>query len=261
MPHAGAQGLQTGGLNGPSRASSLPQRPGKPGLPNPAASAPVGSSPATSSDPAKPAATDGLTLSDTWRGGMQGGSHTLRDIQTVMAPHGKPAVDLSRHDEMFVLTQPPIRYLEPRREAIQKLPLASTLATQTTVATPGFPRGSLVFYSYDTRALGQYNKLCLVVDRADQVVAVQLLAETPRAWPPLVRSGFTCYNFVQHRVRTSSNSAAWHAMGAGDRPGQYYIDSQLVSGGRLKEVSRTYLTQPMVDLILHCASLNATNAL
>lgn len=192
---------------------------------------------------------------------MQGGSHTLRDIQTVMAPHGKPAVDLSRHDEMLVVTQPPIRYLEARSEAIKKLPIASTMATQATVATPGFPRASLVFYSYDTRGMGHYNKLCLIVDRADQVVAVQLLAETPRAVLPTERSGFTCYNFVQHRIRTSTNSTAWHTMGRGDSPGQYYIDSQLVSSNRLKEVSRTYLTQPMVDLILHCVTLNATGGL
>ena len=232
-----------GGLT-PNRPSMLPNR-------KPAAATPAG--PATTTG--APNAQRGLILAAGWNTQMQGGTETLHDLEKLMKPFGHPAVDLERHDNFLLLQQPAVHYLAPRREVVGQLPITSTMATSATVATPGFPKGSLSFYVYDARGLGQYNRISLVVDSADQVVAIQTLAETPQKYPKDWVGGFSCYNFVQHRVRSSGAADISHVM---ERAGQgvYSIDSGLRIGGSLKEVSRTYVPQPLVDLILHCVTLN-----
>jgi hypothetical protein len=112
-------------------------------------------------------------------------------------------VDLTGDGRMNVYQD--ITYLMPFRAAADSIKLDSRMASKVLIACPGFPRDSFYYYAFDGRFEGGFNRLYLVVDRADQVVCVQLVEEATKAKTDVWRDlGWHCYDFVNARTKATN---------------------------------------------------------
>src|SRR5207249_7615444 len=100
-------------------------------------------------------------------------------------------------------------YLMDSEQAATNLGLAHSVASRVPVATPGFPKNSLYYIGYDGAFEGHFNRLYLVTDVANKVVAIQLVDEHPKGrWKSaaaLAAASWSTYNFINARMRASDN--------------------------------------------------------
>lgn len=203
------------------------------------------------------AATNQLTLSATWNTYEKGGDRILDDLHDLLVPQGQPAVDLSPDNSLVLFGQ--IYYLMPVREAGRIL--GQPLSPRKGVNCPGFPKDS--FYSHATEGnFGEgFERLYLVTDAADRVVAVQIVNEHPdeSLWledPQLFQEKWHTYNFIQMKTK---GSAKWRIGQRVQNAGRVIrIDSELVANdeygyfglGDSKARVSLFLPQPVVNIIL-----------
>jgi hypothetical protein len=217
---------------------------------------------------------------------MQGGSATVNDLGRLFGSLAKPNVDLSAATEATLYEQ--ITYLMPARQAIESLKLNVRVPSKVLIACPGLPRDSLYYYAIDGRFGGTYNRLYLMVDRADQVVSVELVDESPKltGWHPHEDQGWHTYDFVNARtkalntMRVEQHVALW-VTSKFDESNDIYafapvisaknanwkvarVDSALLSTDRygavksVKQNARWYVPRQIVELILICVQKSGT---
>lgn len=236
-------------------------------------------------------APSGLSLDRGWQTPLQGGSATLHDLGTLLSPFAKPSANLAPSPGLKVFDA--VTYLMPLEEAKKVLNLNQRVIPKNKVNCPGFPKDSFFHYAFDGVFEGHFNKLYLVTDKADQVVAVQLVAESPKKDQidaPYNPTDWHTYNFVLARSKAirrlwvdhkpfflemdrSKGKEVWN-----DYDSKYTfkqpkgevnmlrIDSLLMDPGRREgyrdsdwkalEAVRLYLPKPMMELILHCINLS-----
>lgn len=114
-----------------------------------------------------------------------GKSRVLKDLQSVLSDYGSAEEDTKPHPDALVYRgsamypggpEISIPYLMPRGKALGLLVQRPGLVSPRPALAPGFPPG-MISYEYDIR-YGVFNRLFVVVDQADQVVALQVKAET-----------------------------------------------------------------------------------
>lgn len=226
----------------------------------------------------------GLQLGKGWDTPLQGGTATMDDLSRLFGSLAKPKVDLSEAKGLPIYEG--IMYLMPVRQAIDSLKLSLRLPSKVLIACPGFPRDSFYYYAVDGRFDGHFNRLYLVVDKADQVVSVELVDESPKNTMNLSRreQGWHTYNFVSTRTKATNMLEIDHHVllsGSGrfESTQSYFdpipkisrqnenwtlarVDSALVQLDRkylprqsdlvVKEQVRWYVPRPIVELILTC---------
>ena len=116
----------------------------------------------------------------------QGGkSRVMKDLQSVLSDYGRPEEDTKPHPDALIYQGPAwfpggpnvsIPYLMPRAKALGLLVQRPGIVSARPAVAPGFPPG-MELYEYDIK-FGVYNRMFVVVDQADQVVALQIKAET-----------------------------------------------------------------------------------
>ena len=101
----------------------------------------------------------------------------------------------------------------------------SSSSSRAPLATPGFPKNSLYYVGYDGAFEGHFNRLYLVTDTANKVVAIQLVDEHPKGrWKSaaaLAAATWSTYNFINARMRASDTArvqAASKRQGTGCGP-------------------------------------------
>src|SRR5438046_10149755 len=94
---------------------------------------------------------------------------------------------------------------------------AHSVSSRVPVATPGFPKNSMYYIGYDGAFEGHFNRLYLVTDIANKVVAIQLVDEHPKGhWKSaaaLAAATWSTCNFINQQMRTrhaASESAQSH---------------------------------------------------
>lgn len=127
------------------------------------------------------------------------------------------------------------------------------------VGMPGFPKGSFYYHSFDGNFSipnlppgffnVAYNRLYVVTDSLDQVVAVQVTKESPQGSVKLNPSDLGIYNFVQFRRKGSSAGLVSYKFFEG--PKQGWIQSQLEVNGDCKEIVLMVLPKPTLQLVRH----------
>ena len=229
-----------------------------------------------------PTGQGGLVLDRGWATPMQGGGATMQDLGVLLSPFAKPAVNIAPAPGLKIFEG--VTYLMPYDEARKALNLTQKVVAKNKLACPGFPRDSFFNYGFDGNFDGHFNKLYLVVDKADQVVAVQLVAEKPQMREFGIISldsekmEWHTYNFVSSKSKGSTRLLIEFKQFflKGDRWTQYRptvfsmqpkdpvevlrLDSILVNPGsgettreqRALEAVRLYLPRPMMELILQC---------
>lgn len=133
---------------------------------------------ALSSTASQPSSVSSLVLSANWNTPMQGGSSTLQDLAQLFSAAAKPGTNLAADPAIQVYEGVP--YLAPFQQALKALGITSRPPSKNMVACAGLPRESFFYYAADGNFGGHYNRMYAVVDKADQIVSVQLVDETPR---------------------------------------------------------------------------------
>ncbi|MCW1884548.1 hypothetical protein OKA04_07375 [Luteolibacter flavescens] len=115
----------------------------------------------------------------------QGGkSRVMEDLQSVLSHYGTAKEDTDTHPDAIIYKGPAwyeggpeitIPYLMPVEKALALLVERPGPASRRPAVAPGFPPGMGIF-EYDIRS-GAYNRMFIVVDQANQVVALQAKSE------------------------------------------------------------------------------------
>jgi hypothetical protein len=225
----------------------------------------------------------GITLDRYWDSPAPADAAITKDLATLLSPFAKPALNLAPSPNLEIYSG--VTYLMPLEEAKTKLNLPPKSAPKAPVTGGSFPKNSFFQYSFDGTFEGQYNKLQLVTDTADQVIAIQLVAESPKrdqVDAPYDPPDWRAYNFISSRSKASTklwvSNTAWYPTKTGTwlkyRPAStsttlisaaavLRIDSLFMdpdcrrgysyrgSNWKALEAARLYLPKPLAELILH----------
>src|SRR5881392_3637223 len=229
--------------------------------------------------PSKPAAvpstTPGTQLQVSLQPGydsrMQGGDISMRELQLLLSSHCSEGVDLSGAGTKIYNG---ITYLMDSEQAATNLGLAHSVPSRVLVAAPGFPKNSMYYIGYDGAFEGHFNRVYLVTDVANKVVAVQLLDEHPKArWKSaasLAAASWSSYNFVNARMRASDLMRVQAV--AKRQGGVITIETQMYQRVRSRvgrktieryeeqENSKLFITVPFARIILRCAQAGLSKA-
>ena len=224
--------------------------------------------------PTKPAAapstTPGTQLQVSLQPGydsrMQGGDISMRELQLLLSSHCSEGVDLSGAGAKIYNG---VTYLMDSEQAATNLGLAHSVPSRLPVAAPGFPKSSMYYMGYDGAFEGHFNRIYLVTDTANKVVAIQLVDEHPKGrWKSaaaLAAATWSTYNFVNARMRASDTA---RVQAASKRQGNIVvIDTQVFQRVRTRvgrtnvdryeeqENAKLLIPTPFARIILHCAKI------
>ena len=197
---------------------------------------------------------------------VQGSDIIMRELQLLLSPHCSEAVDLSGYGTNIYKG---VTYLMDSEEAEAILRLLHSIPSRVAVATPGFPRNSLYYIGYDGGFEGHFNRLYLVTDVANKVVAIQLVDEHPKSrWKSaasLAAATWSTYNFINARMRASD---AVRVQAISKRQGNLItIETQMYQRVRTRvertnvdryeeqENAKLFIPTPFARIILHCAQI------
>ena len=224
--------------------------------------------------PTKPAAvpstTPGTQLQVSLQPGydsrMQGGDISMRELQSLLSPHCSEGVDLSGVGTKIYNG---VTYLMDSAQAATVLSLAHSVSSRVPVATPGFPKNSMYYIGYDGAFEGHFNRLYLLTDTANKVVAIQLVDEDPKGrWKSaaaLAAATWSTYNFINARMRASDTV---RVQAISKRQGNVIlIETQMYQRVRTRdgrknvdryeeqENAKLFIPTPFARIILHCAKI------
>ena len=222
--------------------------------------------------PSKPAAvpstTPGTQLQVSLQPGydsrMQGGDISMREMQLLLSSHCSEGVDLSGAGTKIYNG---VTYLMDSEQAATVLSLAHSVSSRVPVATPGFPKNSMYYIGYDGAFEGNFNRLYLLTDTANKVVAIQLVDEDPKGrWKSaaaLAAATWSTYNFINARMRASDTV---RVQAISKRQGNVIlIETQMYQRVRTRdgrknvdryeeqENAKLFIPTPFARIILHCA--------
>jgi len=224
--------------------------------------------------PTKPAAapstTPGTQLQVSLQPGydsrMQGGDISMREMQLLLSSHCSEGVDLSGAGTKIYNG---VTYLMDSEQAATNLGLAHSVPSRVPVAAPGFPKNSMYYVGYDGAFEGHFNRIYLVSDTANKVVAIQLVDEHPKGrWKSaaaLAAATWSTYNFINARMRASDTA---RVQAVSKRQGNIVvIDTQVFQRVRTRvgrtnvdryeeqENAKLLIPIPFARIILHCAKI------
>jgi hypothetical protein len=198
-------------------------------------------------------------LSSYWQNGARNMSQSTADFIGLLNDFGSGQAK-SPPDQNYVLYRK-MPYLAPVADLLKTMGNGKVVVEA--LKAPGLPADSFIGHSVEGFFDG-FSRITLVADRKGQLVAVQLSDRSDKE--PWLRDKW--WNGYSKRVEYSDRwrlinllegrmkgSSAWQ-MGYGLvlTDGVLRIDSEMVSGpdwqSRSKERHRTYLPQPVVDLLL-----------
>jgi len=224
--------------------------------------------------PTKPAATPSTTpgtqlqvsLQPGYDSRMQGGDISMRELQLLLSSHCSEGVDLSGAGTKIYNG---VTYLMDSEQAATNLGLAHSVPSRVPVAAPGFPKNSMYYVGYDGAFEGHFNRIYLVSDTANKVVAIELVDEHPKGrWisaAALAAATWSTYNFINARMRASDTA---RVQAVSKRQGNIVvIDTQVFQRVRTRvgrtnvdryeeqENAKLLIPTPFARIILHCAKI------
>jgi len=195
---------------------------------------------------------------------MQGGDISMRELQLLLSSHCSEGVDLSGAGTKIYNG---VTYLMDSAQAANVLGLAHSVSSRVPVAAPGFPKNSIYYIGYDGAFEGHFNRLYLLTDTANKVVAIQLVDEDPKGrWKSaaaLAAATWSTYNFINARMRASDTV---RVQAISKRQGNVIlIETQMYQRVRTRagrknvdryeeqENAKLFIPTPFARIILHCA--------
>ncbi len=269
LPASNAVAANGSASSGPPR-----QAPAAPPAP-PAVIAPVPRPqavvPAVADTPVPSNAGAGIVLEKDWATAMKDGRIVMNELRDLVAPHAKASQNLKPSPGLEIYER--VTYLMPLKEAMAVLGITQQVGSQKPVDCPGFPYHSTFSYSFNGSFVGGFDTIYLVTDKAQQVVAVQFGAVSPKIKPDRIEG--QTFDFVNTRTKALTVAKVFHET---RKTGSdvLCIDSILLSPegilsesarrisparlysfnpGYFKEMhaTRLYLPRPLMELILYRA--------
>jgi hypothetical protein len=128
---------------------------------------------------------------------------------------------------------------------------------RVSIGMSGFPKNSFYYHSYDGDFSSRvphkgctFNRMYIVTDGWDQVVAVQFTSEVPRGADYIKHTGIGIFNFVQFRRKGSSTAwVRYMTVGEGE------IHTLMGDSKGMKELNVLYLSLPTRQLIEYSLSI------
>ncbi len=194
----------------------------------------------------------GLVLAPSWKDAMGKGVVAADDLEHVLKTgQTKSALDLTPDNSITIYAG--IKYLDELNKARETLEARYgnlTPLTNNIVGTSGFPSDSIHYHAFKGSFDG-FGHLILVTDSDKQVVAVQLLNNTPKSRLLSGHSNkWSVFNFIQNRRKGSSSYAIAYKVEATGEVLQ--IDSELVDKShKSREWIRLFLPKKFAGLLLH----------
>jgi hypothetical protein len=230
-----------------------------------------GTTPIVPTKPAPPPSTSPgtqpqVSLQPGYDSRMQGGDISMRELQLLLSHHCSEGVDLRGAGTKIFNG---VTYLMDSEQAATTLGLAHSVFSRVPVATPGFPKNSMYYIGYDGGFEGHFNRLYLVSDAANKVVAIQLVDEHPKGrWKSaasLAAATWSTYNFINARMRASDTI---RVQAVSKRQGNVVvIETQMYQRVRTRdgrknvdryeeqENTKLFIPIPFARIILHCAQI------
>ena len=174
---------------------------------------------------------------------LSGGSFVLKEMKTLLSSCGSPAIDLSRRSDITVYEG--VGYMTPLEEVVKKLGILKVSSAHE-ISNPAFPEGAK-YYKYDVR-IEEFNKLLLVTDVNDNVIAVQLVDEAPKKRR---MKDHSVEKNISDIVQTRSKGNGRWAVAQTVQPGGITtIDLEVVDNrNQPKEFCRCYLPEPIANIM------------
>ena len=269
-------------FDGYVRKASVSQAEGAPASPAPARTPPAESGPEarTPEEPrpaepgAKPAAPvpppvpgRELALSTSWQNGARAIPQSVTDFLNLLNDFGEAKVTLKPARNYYVYRR--FEYLSSVAEALKTL--GGGRVTTEALKAPGLPSDSFTGSSVDGYFDG-FERIMLIGDRKGQLVAVQLSDRSDRdVWLRHIwwdekqdykkrveySDRWRLVNLFEGRTKGNSAWQLGYAFAQSD--GLLRIDGEMIAGaewqGRSRERHRTYLPQPIVDLMLQMLTM------
>jgi hypothetical protein len=196
--------------------------------------------------------------------GTGGKSRVITDLQSVIKDYGSPENDTAPHPEVMVYKGPApydggpmieIPYLMHSDKAAALLMKRPSLSSPTKALAPGFPPG-MMMREYDIR-FGVFNRLFIITDQIDQVVAVQVKAENGNSpdfpgldWKPAIMPLNSTSDFIVPKTDGTRRATV------GDfRKSHKFIAIDLESGGE----TLLFMPEPLIRLSLFHMSKDQRN--
>jgi len=198
-----------------------------------------------------------LKLAPNWNSHQRGGDRIIEDLRSLLEPNGVANIDLKPDTSLTIYGQ--VYYLMPVKEAarIMKKPPGP----RKRMNCPGFPKDSFFYYVIAGNFGDGFNKILLITDSTDRIVAVQLNNNHPDKdlWldPQYFQDRWHVSNFVE--VKTKGNKK-WKVGHRPEMTGRVLrIDTELCAGdpngyfglGDSKQRVSLYLPEPILNLILY----------
>lgn len=198
-----------------------------------------------------------LVLAPNWNAPQTGVSiRALEDFNSLLQGVAAPAADLKPDTSIVIFGQ--IFYLMPIQEAARLI--GKPTGVRRRITAQGFPKDSFHYYSVSDNFGNGFERMLLITDNSDRIVAVQLLNERPGKdlWldPQLFNERWSAYNFVEAK---NKGNPKWKIGLRAEKDGRVVrIDSELVSHdpqgyfglGDSKERSQLYMPEPVANLVL-----------
>ncbi len=214
-------------------------------------------------------ATNNLSLVVNWNRSMTSSKSVKDDLLSILLPFGEANTDFDRHDDIKIFEN--MTYLMDVAEAHKMLNERS--GSSKSVGTPYFANGSFRYYTInkDVADGGMlFNRILLVTDNANQLVAVQFVKENSNNRQLNFGNESECsmYNIIQQKKKSGANTRIQYGVafvGANRRMGWgqdfrsdvLCIESECLQRSGYYDVKsvefvRLYLPVPIVNLLLHC---------
>ncbi|HRQ87894.1 MAG TPA: hypothetical protein PLA50_03795 [Bacteroidia bacterium] len=198
----------------------------------------------------------GLSLRGGWERGIDKAAKAAEDLDHVLSlGQVSPGVDLSPDDSIHIYRE--FTYLQKlgdARKILSEVYGTPEATANGVVGTSGFPGSTIHFHDFDI-PLDGFTRLTLVTDAADQLVAVQLLNNTPKS---LLLSGhssqWSLFNFINNRRKGSSAYRIAYEVDTVDKVLQ--IDSELIDKDlKPREWTRLYMPVKFAAVVRHVIGL------
>ncbi|MDD5519451.1 MAG: hypothetical protein PHI84_01395 [Kiritimatiellae bacterium] len=176
---------------------------------------------------------------------LRGGELILTEMKSLLSSSGSPEIDVSSHPEIIVYEN--VVYMAPLSASVKGLGIVKVSSAHE-VANPAFPKGSR-YYKYDVK-VGDLNKLLLVTDTEDKIIAAHLVDEAPkkvRMFKHSTEKSLT--DIVQTRQKGNGRWAV--AQKVQNNNGGITIDLEVIDQKRQpKQFCRTFLPNPTINNML-----------
>jgi hypothetical protein len=154
-------------------------------------------------------------------------------------------------------------FLCPINDFVSSLKRAKGLkatSARVRVGMSGFPKNSFYYHSYDGDftsyspfAKCSFNRMYVVTDHWDQVVATQFTSESPKNAGYIADRGIGVFNYVQ--FRRLGKPSAWARYHSKSQENGFELHTLMGDGEGLKEINILILPAPTKRLISHALSI------